>query len=70
MTLALTRRGALAALASFVLPSALAVQGALERGVTALTINNAPQIERQLALMQQLQSRTATLPQVQGVATA
>ena len=29
MTLALTRRGALAALASFVLPSALAVQGAL-----------------------------------------
>ena len=29
MTLALTRRGALAAVASFVLPSALAVQGAL-----------------------------------------
>ena len=29
MTLALTRRGALAALASFVLPSSLAIQGAL-----------------------------------------
>jgi hypothetical protein len=32
MTLALTRRGALAALGSFVLPSAFAVQGALAQG--------------------------------------
>ena len=41
-----------------------------ERGVTVLTINSVPQIDRQLALMQQLELRTAALPQVQSVATA
>jgi predicted permease len=40
------------------------------RGVTVLTITNTPEIGHQLALMQQIQMRTAALPHVQGVATA
>ena len=39
-------------------------------GVTVLRIANSPQRDRQLALMQQMQLRTAALPGVQGTATA
>jgi len=39
------------------------------RGVTVLTMENSPQRDRQLALMQQLQMRTAAMPQVRGAAT-
>jgi predicted permease len=39
------------------------------RGVTVLTISNTAQRDRQLALLQQLQQRTAALPNVNGAAT-
>lgn len=41
-----------------------------ERGVAVLTINSTPMRDRQLAVMQEIQMRTAELPQVQGVGTA
>jgi predicted permease len=40
------------------------------RGVTVLTVSNSEQRERQLALMQQLQLRTAGLPEIEGAATS
>jgi predicted permease len=39
------------------------------KGVTVLTMSNTSQMDRQLALMQQIQIRAEALPQVQGVAT-
>ncbi|MGH9744101.1 MAG: ADOP family duplicated permease [Candidatus Acidiferrum sp.] len=39
------------------------------RGVTVLTVNNTTLRDRQLAFMQQIQMRTAALPNVQGAAT-
>jgi predicted permease len=41
-----------------------------ERGVTVLAMTSTAQRDRQLTVMQQIQMRTAALPQVQGAATA
>ena len=41
-----------------------------ERGVTVLNVTSTTQRDRQLTVMQQMQMRTAALPQVQGAATA
>ncbi|HEY1495930.1 MAG TPA: ABC transporter permease [Candidatus Solibacter sp.] len=40
------------------------------RGVTVLTVTNTQQRDRQLAVLQQVQARTAALPEVSGAATS
>jgi predicted permease len=55
----------------FSLRNLAAVDPGFDRtGVAVLTVLNTPQRDRQLASMQQLQTRAAALPNVQGAATA